>query len=190
MYFVLAITALFIVLSIYFFFNAEKLQRKLISQQREGANTRKENKALSDHMALLSCRHEEFCKASLLRKASQAEKNSNEILIQHYELISPLINNYGLIFRECLKGKGRLKSTVKKCFNNHDDKAFKKFVALLVTSDKRLKRFWSSDNLNGFLFLVDALLNYDDTFNALELPSQSSINKSNPVNGKENNTTS
>tara|TARA_B110000467_G_C18310584_1_gene477818 strand:+ start:775 stop:1347 length:573 start_codon:yes stop_codon:yes gene_type:complete len=189
MYFVLAITALFVLLCVYFFFSAEKLQRKVILQQREGATIRKENKTLSDTMALVSSRHEEFSKSSLFRKLAQAKKNSDGALTQHYELISPLINNYGLIFRECLKGKGRLKATVQKCFNNHDDKAFKQFVALLVTSDKSLKRYWSSNNLNGFLFLVDALLNYDNEPTSPELKPQHNGHQSSAVKGKENNKT-
>lgn len=161
MYFVLVITALFVLLCIYFFFSAEKLQRQVIIQRREGESTRKENKMLVDSMALISIRHEEFAKATLQKKISQAKLNANEPLLQQFELISPLINNYSLIFRECSKGKGRLKATVQKCFNNHDEKAFKQFVALLVTSDKRLKRYWSNNNLNGFLYLIDALLNLD-----------------------------
>ncbi len=65
-------------------------------------------------------------------------------------------------FRECLKGKGRLKMISQKCFENQDSSAYKKFVALIVTSDRQLKRYWSSNNLNGFLFLVDALLTLED----------------------------
>ena len=159
MYFVLPITALFVFLCIYFFFSTEKLQRKLINQRREGESTRKENKMLVDAMALLSNRHEKLSRTRLQKKIAEAKLNDNEALIQHLELISPLVNNYSLILRECLKGKGKLKTIVQKCFNNHDEKLFKQFVALLVTSDKSLKRHWSSNNLNGFLFLVDALLN-------------------------------
>lgn len=141
-------------------------------------------------MALISSRHEEFSKKLLQVKLVQAKQNLNDSLVQHYELISPLINNYDLIFRECIKGKGRLKAVVQKCFNNHDDKAFKQFVALLVTSDKRLKRYWASNNLNGFLFLVDALLNYDNESTPLELNVQHNANQASAVNGKENNKTS
>jgi hypothetical protein len=50
-----------------------------------------------------------------------------------------------------------LKSISQKCFESQDKAAYKKFVALIVTSDKKLKRYWSSDNLNGFLYLVDGL---------------------------------
>ena len=182
MYFVLAITALFVILCIHFFFSAEKLQRKLLIQRREGENTRKENKALVDSMALISNRHEEFSRVILQKKIAQAKLSGDEALTQQFELISPLINNYNLIFRECQKGKGRLKAVVQKCFNNQNDKAFKQFVALLVTSDKRLKGYWSSNNLNGFLFLVDALLNLDVEYNSAK--AQQTPNESIAENGK------
>jgi len=162
MLFVLVITAIFVVTSIYFFFRAETLQRKLITQQRESLATRKENKALVESTTLLAIRGQEFAKARLQRLKAHAKGNEHEQLIIHTELISPLINNYSIIFRECLKGKGRLKAVSQKCFENQDSAAYKKFVALIVTSDKKLKRYWSSDNLNGFLFLVDALLSIED----------------------------
>jgi hypothetical protein len=158
MFFVLVITAAFVVISIYLFFRAETMQRKLITQQRESLATRKENKALVESTSLVAIRGQEFAKAKLQRLKEHAKTNEHEQLMLHTELISPLINNYSLIFRECLKGKGRLKAISQKCFENQDSSAYKKFVALIVTGDKQLKRYWSSNNLNGFLFLVDALL--------------------------------
>jgi len=162
MYFVLAIALVFVVISVYFFFRVEKLQRKLITQQRESLTTRQENKLLVESMTLVATREQEFSKARLVRLKTYAQKNEHTQLLMHTELISPLINNYSIIFKECLKGKGRLKAICQKCFENQDSSAYKKFVALIVTSDKQLKRYWSSDNLNGFLFLVDALLTFEE----------------------------
>jgi len=162
MLFVLFITVVFVVISIYFFFRAEKLQGQLINQQRESHATRKENKVLVESTTLTAMRGQEFAKAKLQRLKAFAKANDHEQLVLHTELISPLINNYSIIFRECLKGKGRLKAITQKCFENQDSSAYKKFVALIVTGDKQLKRYWSSDNLNGFLFLVDALLTIEE----------------------------
>lgn len=162
MYFVLAIALVFVVISVYFFFRVEKLQRKLITQQRESLTTRQENKLLVESMTLVATREQEFSKARLVRLKIYAQKNEHTQLLMHTELISPLINNYSIIFKECLKGKGRLKAICQKCFENQDSSAYKKFVALIVTSDKQLKRYWSSNNLNGFLFLVDALLTFEE----------------------------
>ncbi|WP_057832579.1 hypothetical protein [Colwellia sp. TT2012] len=165
MFFVLIITAAFVVISIFFFLRAEKLQRQLISQKRDSIATRKENKALVDSMILVATRGQEFAKARLASLKVQATASEYEQLIIHLELISPLINNYSIIFRECLKGKGRFKAVSQKCFENHDSVAYNKFVALIVTGDKQLQRYWSSDNLNGFLFLVEALLTTDESNN-------------------------
>ncbi len=162
MFFVLAIALVFVVISVYFFFRVEKLQRKLITQQRESLTTRQENKLLVESMTLVATREQEFSKARLVRLKTYAQKNEHTQLLMHTELISPLINNYSIIFKECLKGKGRLKAICQKCFENQDSAAYKKFVALIVTSDKQLKRYWSSNNLNGFLFLVDALLTFEE----------------------------
>ena len=162
MFFVVAIALVFVVISVYFFFRVEKLQRKLITQQRESLTTRQENKLLVESMTLVATREQEFSKARLVRLKTYAQKNEHTQLLMHTELISPLINNYSIIFKECLRGKGRLKAICQKCFENQDSKAYKKFVALIVTSDKQLKRYWSSDNLNGFLFLVDALLTFEE----------------------------
>ena len=117
---------------------------------------------LVESMSVVATRGQEFAKARLQRLQVYAQSSDHEQLTKHVELISPLINNYSIIFRECLKGKGRLKVISRKCFENQDSLAYKNFVALIVTSDKRLKRYWSSDNLNGFLFLVDALLSIEN----------------------------
>ena len=162
MFFVLIVTVLFIFVSIYFFFRAEKLQRKIISQRREGEGVRRENKRLTDSMSLVSIREEEFSKARLQRIKAYAMATENKKLLTHAELISPLVNNYSMIFRECLKGKGRLKAICQKCFESHGLSSYKHFVAMIVTSDKRLKRYWTSDNLNGYLFLIDALLTIEN----------------------------
>ncbi len=181
MIFVLVITAVFVVISIYFFFRAETLQRKLITQQRESLATRKENKALVESTTLVAMRGQEFAKAKLQRLKEHAKANEHEQLLLHIELISPLINNYSIIFRECLKGKGRLKAISQKCFENQDRSAYKKFVALIVTGDRQLKRYWSSDNLNGFLFLVDALLIIEDDNVLANKPGSASTRKGNSL---------
>ena len=157
MLFVVVITVVFVLISIYFFFRAEKLHRQLINQQRESSFTRKENKFLVDSVTLIAARGEDFAKLRLQQLKANAELSDNQQLLTHVSLITPLINNYSIILRECLKGKGRFKPASQKCFESQDKEAYKKFVALIVTSDKTLKRYWSSDNLSGFLFLVNGL---------------------------------
>ncbi|MCP4989925.1 MAG: hypothetical protein GY928_28915 [Colwellia sp.] len=183
MIFILVIAAIFVAISIYFFFRAETLQRKIITQQRDSSATRKENKILVDSTTLIAMRGQEIAKARLQRLKAYSEASDNEQLLTHTELISPIINNYSIIFRECLKGKGRLKATSQKCFENQDSAAYKKFVALIVTADKQLKRYWSSDNLNGFLCLVEALLTIEgDNSSAYKSASNCTSKKSTLIN--------
>jgi len=181
MFLVLAIAVVFVVISIYFFFRAEKLEKKILIQQRESLATRKENKMLAESSTLISTRGQEFAQARLQRLKDYAKETNHEQLSLHTELISPLINNYSMIFRECLKGKGRLKAASQKSFENQDSSAYKKFVALIVTSDKKLKRYWSSDNLNGFLFLVEALLTIEEGSELAKIPNNTSISKDNSL---------
>lgn len=161
MFFVLAITALFVIISVYFFLRAEKLQRIIITQKRETQTTIKENKNLVDSMALLASKNEEFAKSRLIRLKEKAQEQQNDQLIHYYDIISPVVNNYAAIFRDCLKGKGRLQSITKKCFANGDEQTFKAFIKVLQ-SEKHTKRFWSVNNLNGFISLVEALLILND----------------------------
>lgn len=152
MIFVLSVLAVFVAISIYFYFRAEKLQHQIILAKSESASLRKENKALVDSMALISNRYEHFYKSRLqaLDKIEEHEEMIN--------IISPLINNYGTIFSECLKGSGRLKGITQKCYNHTDAKAFQEFIIHIDKSEQQIKRMWTSNNLNGFISLVEALL--------------------------------
>ncbi len=153
MFFVLFITVLFIGLSIYFYFRAEGLQRTLFNTKREFSSTQKENKVYVDSMALIAKRHEDFAKHRLEKiKTSQSE--TTETL----EAITPLINNYNVIFRECLKGKGKLQPITKKCYESYDKEGFKRLVAYISKQEAHIKRMWSSNNLSGYISLIEALL--------------------------------
>ena len=153
MIFVLSIMAIFVAISIYFFFRAEKLQREVILAKRDGNAARKENKALVDSMALIASRYEEFSRNRFMELKKQ-NKEDNEIIKQ----IAPLINNYSSIFCECLKGKERLKPMTQKCYQLIDANAFKDFNQFIGKRDSQIKRMWSSNSLNGFVSLVEALL--------------------------------
>jgi hypothetical protein len=153
MFFVLFITVLFIGISIYFYFRAEGLQRTLLNTKREFSSTQKENKSYVDSMALIAKRHEDFAKHRLEKiKTNQSE--TTETL----EAITPLINNYTVIFRECLKGKGKLQPITKKCYESYDKEGFKRLVAYISKQEAHIKRMWSSNNLSGYISLIEALL--------------------------------
>lgn len=153
MFFVLFITVLFIGISIYFYFRAEGLQRTLSNAQREFSGTQKENKSYVDSMALIAKRHEDFAKHRL-EKIKNNESEATETL----DIITPLINNYAVIFRECLKGKGKLQLITKKCYESYDKEGFKRLVAYISKQEAHIKRMWSGNNLSGYLSLIEALL--------------------------------
>ena len=93
---ILFITALFVVISIFLFFRAEKLQHSLLVLQRETTDTLKENKALTEAMVLIASKHEQFTKNRLQQLLANNQKHKRQDIV---ELIQPLINNYLLIYR-------------------------------------------------------------------------------------------
>jgi hypothetical protein len=155
MIFVLGVMALFIVISIYFFFRAEKLQRDLIIIKRETSNTRKENKALAEAMFLIANNYEAF---SQNRLRVLKEHDNDEEAKYALETMTPLIEQYGTIFSECLKGRGQLKKATQRCYSSIDAEAYKKFTLFVNNGDAKIKRLWAADNLKGFMSLVEALL--------------------------------
>jgi hypothetical protein len=153
MIFVLSTAILFIGLSIYFYFRAEGLQRSLSHTKKEFISTKKENKHYVDSMAMIAKRNEDFAKNRL-----QTLKE-REILDQEtIDIITPLINNYSVIFIECLKGKGRLQPIAKKCYESYGDKGYKNLVVHVSQQEANIKRMWSSNNLSGYISLIEALL--------------------------------
>lgn len=152
---VLLITILFVAISIYFFFRAEKLQRDLLLLKREITSTQQENKILSKSIALTANSHEEFAKSRLNLILNSAEQTADKANI---ELLKPLINNYAVIFRMCSTNKDKMHAITKKCFNNQDKEAFKEFATKVIKADVKLQRLWASNNLAGFMSLVEAVL--------------------------------
>ncbi len=155
MYAILLITALFVAISVYFYFRAEKLQRDLLILKRELSNTQKETVALSKSMALLASSHEDFAKNRfnlLIAKTEQSSEKSDVVLLK------PLFSNYAIIFRECLTGQGKMQKIIKKCFSNQDSEAFNEFTSKVIKTDSKLQRLWGSNNLTGFISLVESLL--------------------------------
>ena len=152
---VLLITALFVFVSVYFFFRAEKLQRSIVLLKRDTAKTQKENQVLSKSMALMAGNTEDFVKnrLQLLLNKSQDKKYLDELA-----LIKPFIDNYSLIFKECLMKKGRLHIITKKCFSNQEGDAYKSFFETIIKKDSKIQRLWNINNFIGFISLVEALL--------------------------------
>jgi hypothetical protein len=153
MIFVLSITVLFVGLSVYFYFRAEGLQRALFKAKKEFSSTQKENKYYIDSMAIIAKRNEDFVK-NRLQIIKEQELLESEVI----EVITPLINNYAAIFIECLKGKGKLQPITKKCYESYNKEGFKKLVVHISKQEANVKRMWASNNLSGYISLIEELL--------------------------------
>ena len=151
----LLITILFVAISVYFYLRAESLERSILIVKREADNTKKEHAALSKSMTKIASSYEESSKKRLIEILS-ANENTQEY--RDVELLKPLINNYGIIFRECLSGKGKLHAITKKCFSSQDTEMYDEFIKKLIKNDSSIQRLWGSNNLMGFVSLVESLL--------------------------------
>lgn len=152
MIFVLIVTAIFVAVSIYYFFRAEKLDAQLKATRREFSQAKKSTKAMTDTVAVIASKHEEFLKFRL--KALQKNiEDENDL-----RFVSPLINNYGHIFRTCLTSKNQLKPTAEKCFESMSPGSYKDFVTYVSSKEVHIRKMWADNNLNGFMSLVEALL--------------------------------
>jgi len=152
---VLLITALFVIISVYFFFRAEKLQRSIILLKRETAKSLKENQVLSKSMVQMAGNTEEFAKNRLQKLFNNTTEQE---VIDELLLIKPLINHYSLIFQECLMKKGKLHSSVRKCFANQEDNLYKDFFDKVIKKDSKIQRLWNANNFIAFISLAEALL--------------------------------
>lgn len=155
MIFVLIMLAIFVAVSIYFFFRSEALSQQLRLAKREALDANQQNQAFIDTLALLASRHEEFAKFRLKSIKDQA---SGEQQKAQLELISPLLNNYSAIFQVCLKKGGQLKTVSQKYFKQEDKNGFNAFTKHIAKQEAHVKRMWSDNNFNGFISLVEALL--------------------------------
>jgi len=156
MAFLIAILVLFIIISVYFFFRAERFQRLLNTANRENKLTQKENKTLYEAMAITFGHHEEFLKQrlSIVKQRKELANDSTKEL----DLISPLIQNYALIAKECLKSQNQLFKTIQKCYMAGEVNRFNELQTYIKTKDKVVQRMWSSNHLKGFLSLAEALV--------------------------------
>ena len=152
MIFSLSVIAIFVAVSVYFFFKAEGLHRQLISVKRDTVVIKKENKALVDSMAVVAKRNEESVK-SRLNKIKEVHKDNDTV-----ELFLPLLNNYSMILLESLKGKGQVHKVVQKCSESYEVGSFKRMTSYIVKQDTQTKRIWRSNSLSGFMLFVEMLL--------------------------------
>lgn len=158
MIFVVIILAVFVLVSIYFYFRSERLHADLLKQKRESAGTRKDNKHLVDSFAMLAVKQEELYQFRFNKLKAVTEKEASTVASDMVS-IAPLVNNFAGIFRECSSGKQQLKPVAEQCFESYKKGSFKEFLRYISGQDKHIKRMWSANNLVGFLSMMEALLN-------------------------------
>jgi len=156
MIFVLAVIAIFVAVSIYFFFKAESLQREILLMKREISTTKKENKQYIETVAIIAQRYEDIAKHKL-----SSLRESGAMADKELELIAPMVNNYAVIFNDSINGKGKMQAAIKKVYEGFQKGSYKTLANHIAQSSKDIKRAWASNNINGCIILVDALLQAD-----------------------------
>lgn len=158
MFIVVSLIAVFIMISIYLYFRAENLQSELTLSKRESKQIKKDNHALIDAMIISANKNEEFTKFRLQEMKKNINEKLTEELKDELEFITLLTANYGSIYKECLKGNVQLKTVTKNCLDNYAPGTFNCFTLFITNQDNALKKMWLSNNLQGFISLVEALL--------------------------------
>lgn len=153
MIFVLAVIAIFIAVSIYLFFKVESLTRELSLMKKELFATKKENKSYVEVMAVIANRYEEASKQRFVTLRNTLAED-----VEKFDIIAPMINNYAKIFNDSTRGKGQLQPSVQKVYDGYQKGSYKIFCNYVAQSDKAIKRAWSSNNINGFIILIEAIL--------------------------------
>ncbi|WP_448247742.1 hypothetical protein [Thalassotalea agariperforans] len=158
MFIVVSLVAVFVMISIYLYFRAESLQSELTLSKREAQKVKKENGFLIDAMIISANKNEEFAKFRLQEMKNNMDEKLAETLKEELEYITLLTANYGTIYKECLKGNVQLKTVTKNCLDNYTAGTFNCFTLFITNQDSALKKMWLSNNLQGFISLVEALL--------------------------------
>lgn len=152
MIFSVFVILIFVVVSVYYYFRAEKLSREIYAIKKESAVYKKEAKLMIDTFAIVAKKNEEIVKF----RFEQIQKNND--LKETTELLLPLVNNYAAIFSECIRGKGRLHKIVQKCCESYQEGSYKKLAVHINQQEAHIKRNWSSNNITGFISFLDAIL--------------------------------
>lgn len=156
---IVSIIAVLMFISIYLFYRAEIIQKQLKISQKENKRAKKQNEDLIDAMLVSANKYEEFAKFRL-QEIKQVLNNhkENAALFEEFELINLFVQNYAAIYCECLKGEHTFKVIMKKVFDTQNSNAFEQFTQYMTNQEATLRKMWSSDSLNGFISLNEALI--------------------------------
>lgn len=150
--------ALFMLISIYLFYRAENIQKQLTVSKRETRKIKKDNANLLESMQISAKKYEEFAKFRLQEIKKRLPEPEEENLQEELELITLLIQNYSLIYGECLKGEMKLKTITKAVFDGYKAGTYDLLTHFISLQESALKQMWASDSLKGYISLVEALI--------------------------------
>lgn len=158
MLFVISIISVFIFISIYLFFRAENIQKELSNIKRETKHIKKDNQALIDAMVLSANKYEEFSKFKLQSINEQLTQEQSSMFSEDIEVLTLLTNNYSVIYKENLKGKVQLKTTIRTCLESHTAGTYNNFTHYIANQDIAIKRMWAGNDIQSFMSVTEALL--------------------------------
>ncbi|SEL31084.1 hypothetical protein SAMN05216262_1098 [Colwellia chukchiensis] len=153
MIFVLIVIAIFVAVSIYFFVQAERLQRKLILQQRELKGVKKENSYYIEFMAVIAQRYEDAAK-----KRFVAMREHSTTPAQELEIMAPLFNNYATIINASIRDKGKVQPSVAQVYEGFQAGSYKTLTNYIARSNDAIIKAWGSNDINGFINLIELLI--------------------------------
>jgi len=154
MVFSLIIIGIFVAVSIYFYFRAERLYHQLIVTKRELFDVKKESQALNEASAIIAQKSEELLKQRF--KSIQEQMGEDKSI----EIFAPLINNYSRIFAETMRGKGQLHKITQKCYEAFQVGSYRKFTGFIGSMDTQIKRAWGLNNVSGLITFIEAVANH------------------------------
>ena len=152
MIFSFSLIALFVGVSIYYYFRAENLHRQVVLLKKDVNKMKKESKNLVDAFALVAKKNEDFSK---FRFKEYHERYRDQEMV---DLLFPLFNNYATIFRESIRGNGNTQKIAKKCCESYKKGSYQALTLFIAKQDVHIKRAWSNNNINGFMSFIEAMI--------------------------------
>ena len=158
MFTIVTLIAVFVMISIYLYFRAENLQSQLTRLTRECKQIKNENSNIIDAMIISANKNEEFAQFRLQEMKDSLDSQLTSTLSHEIELLTVLTANYSAIYIECLKGESDLKTITKRCLDAYSKETYTSFNYFISNQDAALKKMWLTNNFQGFIALIEALL--------------------------------
>lgn len=160
MIFLISILVIFLIASVYFFFRAESLQKRLLIEKKKTKQAEKDNQGFVDTMLMSSSKYQDFAVYRVKTIQDSANKLSQmpEKLADDLNVSKLFFENYGKIFIDAMTGKTGPKRSCQESLIQVNKETYRLFIEMTNRQDKTIRRMWNSDNLAGFVSFSEALL--------------------------------